>query len=142
MKAAPHLPYSPDLASADFYLFGYIKRCLASRSFESADELLETIRRILGDIEKVTFQAIFLEWMERLRKCLATNAEYVEQCKINVSERLIFILILVRCSRMAGTPSMQIQPIGDYFIVLLISTCPSPAASTDHFNYLPVQTCR
>jgi hypothetical protein len=29
MKSAPHPPYSPDLAPSDFYLFGYVNRCLA-----------------------------------------------------------------------------------------------------------------
>jgi histone-lysine N-methyltransferase SETMAR len=27
-KSAPHPPYSPDLVPSDFYLFGYVKRCL------------------------------------------------------------------------------------------------------------------
>jgi histone-lysine N-methyltransferase SETMAR len=34
MKSAPHPPYSPDLVPSDFYLFGYVKRCLARLSFD------------------------------------------------------------------------------------------------------------
>jgi hypothetical protein len=63
MKSAPHPPYSPDLAPSDFYLFGYVKRCLAGLSFEDADQLLATVEGVL-------------EWMDRLRKCIATNGEY------------------------------------------------------------------
>jgi hypothetical protein len=37
MKSAPHPPYSPDLAPSDFYLFGYVKRCLTDLLFEDAD---------------------------------------------------------------------------------------------------------
>jgi hypothetical protein len=39
MKSAPHSPSSLDLAPSDFYLFGYVKRCLAGLSFEDADQL-------------------------------------------------------------------------------------------------------
>jgi hypothetical protein len=88
MKAAPNAPYSPDLASSDFYLFGDIKGCLRCLLFENADELLESVRPVLGGIEKVTAQAVFLEWMQRLRKSFLPNGEYVKQSKINVRERL------------------------------------------------------
>jgi histone-lysine N-methyltransferase SETMAR len=40
MNTAPHPPYSPGLAPSDFYLFGYVKGCLAGLSFESTDGLL------------------------------------------------------------------------------------------------------
>jgi hypothetical protein len=76
MKSAPHPPYSSDLASSDFYLFGYIKRCLASLSFE--DQLLAAVEGVLEGIEKVTLQAVFLECMDRLKRCIATNGEYTE----------------------------------------------------------------
>jgi hypothetical protein len=75
MKLTPHPPYSPDLAPSDFYLFGHVKRCLAGLPFDDADRLLATIEGFIEGIEKVTLQAIFLEWMDRLRKCITTNGE-------------------------------------------------------------------
>jgi hypothetical protein len=33
---------------------------------------------LTGTIEKVTLQGVFLEWMERLRRYIDTNGEYVE----------------------------------------------------------------
>jgi hypothetical protein len=57
MKSALHPPYSPDLASSDFYLFGYVKRCLSGLSFEEADQLLAAIEGVLAGIEKVTLQS-------------------------------------------------------------------------------------
>jgi hypothetical protein len=78
MKSAPHPPYSPNLSPSDFYLFGYIKRCLAGLSFEDTDQLLAAVEGVLEGIEKVTLQAVFLEWMGGLRKCIATNWEYTE----------------------------------------------------------------
>jgi hypothetical protein len=78
MKSAPHPPYSLDLAPLDFYLFGYVKRCLAGLLFEDADQLLAAVEGVLEYIEKSTLQAVFLEWMDRLRKYIAANGEYTE----------------------------------------------------------------
>jgi histone-lysine N-methyltransferase SETMAR len=78
MNSAPHPRYSPDLAPSDFYLFGYVKRCLAGLSFDDADQLFAAVEGVLDGIDKVTLQAVFLEWMDRLRKCITTNGEYTE----------------------------------------------------------------
>jgi hypothetical protein len=78
MKSAPHPPCSPDLAPLDFYLFGDVKRCLAGLSFEDADQLLAAVEGVLECIEKVTVQAVFLEWMDGLRKRIVANEEYNE----------------------------------------------------------------
>jgi hypothetical protein len=85
MKSEPHpsfsilhTPYSPDLASSDFYLFWSVKRCLSGLSFEDADQLLAAIVDVRVGFEKVSLQAVFLELMDRLRKCIATKGEYTE----------------------------------------------------------------
>jgi hypothetical protein len=78
MKSAPHPPHSPDLALSDFSLFGDVKRFLAGLLFEDADQLLAAVEGVLEGIKKMTLRAVFLEWMDRLRKCIATNGEYTE----------------------------------------------------------------
>jgi transposase len=77
MKQTAHPPYSPDLAPSDFFLFGYVKRKLMGYHAESSSELLIRIRVILSEIPRETLNAVFLEWMERLRKCIDPNGEYV-----------------------------------------------------------------
>jgi hypothetical protein len=52
IKSAQHPPHSPDLSLSDFYLFGYVKRCLASFSFEEADQLLVAVEGVLEGIQK------------------------------------------------------------------------------------------
>jgi hypothetical protein len=47
-----HIPYSPDPALSDFYLFWYVKRCLAGISFEDVDQLLAVVEGVLEGIEK------------------------------------------------------------------------------------------
>jgi hypothetical protein len=64
MKQAPHPPYSPDLVSSDFFLFGYIKGKLIGYRAETRSELLVRIRVILAEIPRETLNAVFLEWME------------------------------------------------------------------------------
>jgi hypothetical protein len=60
MKSAPHPSYSHDLAPSDFYLFGYVKRCLAGLSFGDANQLLAAAEGVLEKIEKVALQAVDL----------------------------------------------------------------------------------
>jgi hypothetical protein len=45
---------------------------------EDADQLLAAVGGAREGIEKVTLQAVFLEWMDRSRKCITTNGEYTE----------------------------------------------------------------
>jgi hypothetical protein len=81
MKSAPHSPDSPDLAPSDFYVLGYIKRCLTGLSFEDADPLLAAVEGVLEGIKKVTLQAVFLEWMDRFGKCIAANGGILSKLK-------------------------------------------------------------
>jgi histone-lysine N-methyltransferase SETMAR len=78
MKLTLHPPYSPDLAPSDFYLFEYVKRRLGGVSFEDADQLLAAVEGVLEGIEKVTLQAVFLEWTDGLRTCITPNGKYTE----------------------------------------------------------------
>jgi hypothetical protein len=63
-------PYSPDLAPSDFFLFGHVKGKLMEYRAEIPSELLVHIRVILAEIPRETLNAVFLEWMERLQKCV------------------------------------------------------------------------
>jgi hypothetical protein len=74
MKTATRPLYSHDIAPS----FGYVKGCLAGRSFVDAEELCEAVRWVPESTEKVTLQAAFLEWIDRLRKCTQTNNQYTE----------------------------------------------------------------
>jgi hypothetical protein len=77
MEQAPHPPYSQNLAPSDFYLFGYLKDRLQGHHFEDGDQLYDAVIALTGIIDKVTLQRVFLEWIERLRRYIDTNGEYV-----------------------------------------------------------------
>jgi hypothetical protein len=70
MKHAPHLPYPPDLAPSNFFFFGHVKGKLMGYRYETPSELLIHIQVILAEIPLETLNAVFLEWMERLQKCV------------------------------------------------------------------------
>ena len=42
----PHLPYSPDLAPSDFYLFGPLKEFLGGKKFQSTNEITQACKKI------------------------------------------------------------------------------------------------
>jgi hypothetical protein len=44
---------------------------------EAPSEFLVRIRVILAEIPRETLNAVFLEWMEQLQKCVQVDGEYV-----------------------------------------------------------------
>jgi hypothetical protein len=77
MVRAPHAPYSLDLAPSELFLFGHFKSMLQRRNLETGHELLSPILDLTGDIQKVTLERVFLEWMDRLAKCISINGVYI-----------------------------------------------------------------
>jgi hypothetical protein len=77
MKTAPHPPHSPHITPSDFYFSGMSKdvwpvaHSWIQKSFCSSSRSSRQHR-------KVTLQAVFLEWMDRLRKRIQTNDQYTE----------------------------------------------------------------
>jgi hypothetical protein len=65
------------LAPSDFFLFGYVKGKLMGYRAETPSELLVRNRVILVEIPRDTVNAVFLEWMDQLQKCVQTDGEYV-----------------------------------------------------------------
>jgi hypothetical protein len=65
------------LAPSGFFLFGYVKEKLMGYCAETSSECLVRIRVILAEIPQETLNAVFLEWMEQLQKCVQVDSEYV-----------------------------------------------------------------
>jgi hypothetical protein len=60
MKSASDPAYSLDLAPSDFYLSGYVKKCLPGLSFEAAYQLLVAVEGVLEGIETCPCKRSFL----------------------------------------------------------------------------------
>jgi hypothetical protein len=87
MKRAPHPPDSPDLAPANFFLFGYVKIKVMGYRAESESELRVRIRVTLAEIPRDVLNAVFLEWMDRVQKWIETNGDYVGCVKKHQSSK-------------------------------------------------------
>jgi histone-lysine N-methyltransferase SETMAR len=77
-RRAFHPPYSPDMASSDFRLSGFLKAGFQGSSFNESDELLSGIQQTVRGADRETLDAVFQEWMITLQNCIDGNGEYVE----------------------------------------------------------------
>jgi histone-lysine N-methyltransferase SETMAR len=66
-----HLPYSPDLTPANFFLFPKVKRELAVLTLTK-----ETFKK---EWEGADFTIAFRRWYERCEKCIDIAGSYVEK---------------------------------------------------------------
>jgi hypothetical protein len=51
---------------------------LVGQEFPDAKAFVGAVNAILADMEKVTSERVFLEWMETFHKCMETSGEYVD----------------------------------------------------------------
>ena len=70
VKKDPHPPFLHDVASSDFFLFGYVKSKINGLHNDSPEELLDTIKVILDEIPQETLFKVFDEWEIKLKKLL------------------------------------------------------------------------
>ena len=82
----PQSPYSPDIASCDFFLFPKIKRTLKGRRFTAIDDIKSASLKELKAIAKIEFEKCFEDWKKRWHKCIISNGDYFEGDNINVDE--------------------------------------------------------
>jgi histone-lysine N-methyltransferase SETMAR len=78
IKTLRHLPYSPDLAPADFFLFPRVKAELAGLSLKE-ETFQKSWEGVVRTIPKEDFTAAFRRWMERCKKCAQIGGDYVEK---------------------------------------------------------------
>jgi len=72
------LPYSPDLAPCDFFLFPRLKKVLKGHRFEAMEDIKRNLMKTLLDILKEEFTKCFQQWQKRWVKCVAVEGNHVE----------------------------------------------------------------
>jgi hypothetical protein len=78
LNRVPHPPYSPDLASPDFYFFEYVKHQLQGHEFTEGAELVSAVSEILNQIPTDILIDLSDDWMKRLQRCIDISGEYVK----------------------------------------------------------------
>lgn len=82
----PQPPYSPDMASCNFFLFPKIKKTMKRRRFANIEEIKTESLKELNAIPKIAFQKCFEDWKKRWHKCIISNGDYFDGDKINIDE--------------------------------------------------------
>jgi len=73
-----HPPYSPDLASCDFFLFQKMKLQLKGRRFDRVQEMQRESQNVLGTLREQDFQHAFQQWQRSWDRCVAAQGDYFE----------------------------------------------------------------
>ena len=74
IKTVPHCPYSPDLASCDFWLFPKLRGC----RYETIEEMKEAVTKVIDTLIQEDFDGAFQKLLERYNKCIAAGGDYLE----------------------------------------------------------------
>jgi len=74
-----HPPYSPDLASCDFFSFPNWKKSLAGQKFASNEEVVAATEAYFADLEKMYFSDGLKKYEHRWVKCIELKGDYVEK---------------------------------------------------------------
>ena len=73
IKTVPHLPYSPDIAPCDFWLFPKLRSC----RYETIEEMKEAVTKVIDTLKQEDFHGAFQKLLERY-KCIAVGGDYFE----------------------------------------------------------------
>ena len=76
IKTIPHLPYSPDLAPSDFWLFPKLKEKLRGCRYEKIEEMKEAVTKVIDTLTQEDFHGASQKLLERYNKCIAAGGEY------------------------------------------------------------------
>ena len=74
IKTVPQPPYSPDLASCDFWLFPKLRGCRC----ETIEEMKEAVTKVIGMLTQEDFHEAFQKFLEQYNKCIAAGGDYFE----------------------------------------------------------------
>jgi len=77
-SVVPHLPYSPDLAPVDFFLFPKLKTTLKGCHFQTIEENQENVVRELCAFTDSAFQEAFEQWKKCWEQCITSRGDYFE----------------------------------------------------------------
>ena len=74
----PHPPYSPDVASPDFFLFPHLKTPMNGHHFRTVDKLKEACTKALKDILEKAYRDAFDAWKSSWKRCIDAGGAYFE----------------------------------------------------------------
>ena len=74
----PHPPYSPDLATSDFFLFSKLKKELRGQRYDDDDELMLAVEGFCKGHDSAFYREGLEALPRRWTKCIESQGDYVE----------------------------------------------------------------
>ena len=78
IKIVPEPPYSPDLAPCDFCLFPKPKEKIRGFRYETPEEMIEAVTKVIDTLTQEDFHGAFQKLLERYNKYIAAKVDYFE----------------------------------------------------------------
>ena len=72
IKTVLQPPYSPDLATCDFWLFPKLK----DSRYETIEEMKEAVTKVIDTLTQEDIPEAFQKLLERYNKCIAAGGKY------------------------------------------------------------------
>ena len=69
------VPYSPDLAPCDFWLFPKLRGC----RYETIEEMKEVVTKVIDTLTQEDFHGAFQKLLEQYNKCITAGGDYFEE---------------------------------------------------------------
>ena len=79
IETPAHLPYSPDLAPCDFWLFPVLKDSLWGTCYKNRGELTQAMTGSLRVMSHNGLAHVFRTWESRMNKCIEYKGGYFEK---------------------------------------------------------------
>ena len=74
-----HRPYSPDLASCDFWPFPKVKSALAGKHFSKIQDLAQAVHTEMRAIPASEYQKCFQKWTMRIQRFIEVEGSYFKR---------------------------------------------------------------
>ena len=79
IKTVPQRPYSPDLAPNDFCSFPKLKEKLRGCCYETIEEMIEAVTKVIDTLTQDDFHGTFQKLLEWYNKCIGAGGDYIER---------------------------------------------------------------
>ena len=104
IKTVPQLPYSPDLALSDFWLFPKLRGC----RYETIEEMKEAVTKVIDTLTQEDFHGAFAKLLEQYNKCIAVGGDYFERDKSFMCVLSIKVHIRKKSGNLLNDPRIYI----------------------------------
>ena len=93
ITVVPHSPYSPHLATSDYFVFQKLKMKFNGRRFQTLEEIQAESQAVLDTLQENDFQECFKYWQRRWDRCESSEGDYFELMPApNVSDKPFCVL--------------------------------------------------